>query len=132
MDGWTVRFVFVFAVLDRAYAIARPVPVVIYSRGDRKAAGVSSLVRLVHLAFKKQRSNFLVKNAELTTTASPGLINKQYFLLPLIESTDCFILGSEGCCYRTFYVMNQCMAVAQGRRQRVAKWCAAPPWNFEI
>ena len=57
---------------------------------------------------------------------------KQYFLLPLVESTDCFILGSEVCCYRMFYVMNQCMAVAQGRRQRGARWFTAPSWNFVI
>ena len=104
----------------------------IYSRGDRKAAGVSSLVRLVHLAFKKQLSKFLVRNVELTNSASHGVTNRQYFLLPLTESTDCFISGHEDCCYRTFYVVNQYMAVPQERRQTGARWCTAPPWNFEI
>jgi hypothetical protein len=136
-DGWTVAFLFVFAFSDRTCVIAHPVPpfmelLFIYSSGDRKAAGVSSLVRLVHLEFKKQRSKFLVRNVELTTSASPGLINKQYFLLPLTKSTDCFISGREDCCYRTFCVMNQYMAVAQGCRQRSARWCTAAPWNFEI
>jgi len=93
---------------------------------------VSSLVRLVHLALKKQRSKFLVRNVELTTSASHGLVNKQYFLLPLTESTDCYTSGREGCCYRTVYAMNQYMAVARRRRQRGARWYTAPPWNFEI
>ena len=76
-----MAFLFVFAFSDRTCVIARPVPAFmelffIYSSGDVKAAGVSSLVRLVHLAFKKQHSKFLVRNVELTTSASPGLINK--------------------------------------------------------